>query len=70
MNENNTPGFEPTENNNRAKWAQFVETQAVDFFSNAKLEKMTLEDGNGNKAKLAKTKDCGIKLEYTSTTML
>ena len=53
-----------------AKWAAFVETKVVDFFSDAKLEKMTLEDGNGNKAKLSRTKDNGIKIEHTSTTLI
>ena len=31
---------------------------------------MTIEDGNGNKAKLGRTKDGGIKIEYTSTVMI
>lgn len=51
----------------KAAWARFVENQVADFFTGYKLEKLTCEDGNGNKAKLTKTKDCGIKVEYTST---
>ena len=54
----------------RMNWAEFVETIVVKFFQDNELEKLTVEDGNGNKAKLIKQKDCGIKLEYTSTTML
>ncbi|MGM9621759.1 MAG: hypothetical protein ACI3X2_00330 [Butyricicoccus porcorum] len=51
----------------RKNWASFVEREVADFFTGNKLEKMTIEDGNGNKAKLGRTKDGGIKVEYTST---
>ena len=51
------------------KWAEFVETVVVDFFSGNKLEKISLEDGNGNKAKLSRTKD-EIKLEYSTTKLI
>ena len=34
------------------------------------LEKLTLEDGLGNKAKLQRTKNNGIKIEYTSSVVL
>ncbi len=51
-------------------WAAFVEGPVTNFFTEHQLEKMTLEDGCGNKAKLAKTKDNGIKIEYTSTITL
>ncbi len=54
----------------KASWAAFVEGEVANFFTGYKLEKMTLEDGNGNKAKIARTKDCGIKIEYTSTVMI
>lgn len=54
----------------KVKWAAFVEGEAADFFTGYKLEKMTLEDGNGNKAKLGRTKDGGIKIEYTSTVLI
>ena len=54
----------------RKSWATFVERDVADFFTGNKLEKMTIEDGNGNKAKLGRTKDGGIKIEYTSTVMI
>ena len=31
---------------------------------------MSIEDGNGSKAKFTRTKDGGIKVEYTSTVNL
>ena len=54
----------------RKSWAASVERDVADFFTGNKLEKMTIEDGNGNKAKLGRTKDGGIKIEYTSTVMI
>lgn len=54
----------------RKSWSAFVERDVADFFTGNKLEKMTIEDGNGNKAKLGRTKDGGIKIEYTSTVMI
>lgn len=56
--------------NKRVQWASFVEATIVNFFQEYGLEKLTVEDGNGNKAKLTKQKDCGIKVEYTSTTTI
>lgn len=47
-----------------------METTIVNFFQENELEKLTLEDGKGNKAKLARQKDNLIKVEYTSTTTL
>lgn len=60
----------PTSEQKKASWASFVEGEVANFFTGYKLEKMTIEDGNGNKAKIARTKDCGIKIEYTSTVMI
>lgn len=54
----------------KKNWAGFVETTIVNFFQEHELEKLTLEDGKGNKAKLTKQKDNVIKVEYTSTTTL
>lgn len=54
----------------RQKWSAFVEGPAVDFFTGYKLEKMTIDDGSGNKAKFSRTKDDGIKVEYTSSVLL
>ena len=51
-------------------WSAFIESEVVNFFNTYKLEKMTLEDGRGNKAKLARTKDNDIKVEYTSSVLL
>jgi hypothetical protein len=52
------------------KWSVFVESDAVNFFTANKIEKMTIEDGNGNKAKLSRTKDGGIKIDSTSSVIL
>ncbi len=54
----------------RRKWSAFVEGPAADFFTGYKLEKMTIDDGSGNKAKFSRTKDGGIKVEYTSAVLL
>lgn len=58
------------EENKRMNWAGLVETTIVNFFQQNELEKLSLEDGKGNKAKLTKQKDNVIKVEYTSTTTL
>jgi hypothetical protein len=58
------------EEKKKVNWAGFVETTIVNFFQENELEKLTLEDGKGNKAKLNKQKDNVIKVEYTSTTTL
>ncbi len=52
------------------KWAGFVESTVVNFFDEYKIEKLSVEDGNGNKAKLSRTKDNNIKIEYYSTVMM
>ena len=52
------------------QWAGFVESNVVNFFDEHKVEKLSIEDGNGNKAKLARTKDNGIKIEYSSTVLM
>lgn len=51
-------------------WAGFVEGDVVNFFDAHNLERMSLEDGKGNKAKLTRTKDNAIKIEYTSLVVL
>ncbi len=58
------------EKNEKINWAGFVESTAVNFFVECKLEKLSIEDGNGNKAKMVRQKDDTIKVEYTSTTTL
>ena len=52
------------------QWAGFVESKIVKFFDEHRIEKLSIEDGNGNKAKLARTKDNGIKIEYSSTVLM
>ena len=52
------------------KWAGFVESTVVNFFDEHKIEKLSIEDGNGNKAKLSRTKDNGINIEYSSTVLM
>lgn len=52
------------------QWDGFVESNVVNFFDEHKIEKLSIEDGNGNKAKLARTKDNGIKVEYSSTVLM
>jgi len=54
----------------RRKWADFVGRQLVDFFVDCKLEKLSCEDGFGNKAKLSRTKDDEIKVESSSVTIM
>jgi hypothetical protein len=58
------------EENKQNSWASVVESNIVNFFSDNELEKLTVEDGRGNKAKLSKQRDNSIKVEYTSTTTL
>ena len=57
------------EGTRRKQWAAFVESTVADFFTNYELEKLSIEDGNGNKAKLSRAKE-GIKVEHSSTTIL
>ena len=60
----------PEERKRTTNWAAFVEADVANFFNEHGLEKLSLEDGSGNKAKLTRQKDDGIKVEYSSTTML
>jgi len=54
----------------RQRWSDFVTRPLIDFFVENKLEKLTVEDGSGNKAKLSRTKDDEIKIEQSSTTIV
>ena len=47
----------------RKSWAGLVENEAVAFFEKFDLERMNVEDGGGNKAKLQRTKNNAIKIE-------
>ncbi len=73
MNQNETPSLSevlnPTEHKKK-KWSAFVESDVANFFIQFDLEKMSIDDGYGNKAKLTRTKDNEIKVEYTSSTVL
>lgn len=70
--EKNVPMLEETDTNGskKKKWSEFVERDVVDFFDAYKLEKITVEDGNGNKAKISRTKDNELKVEQSSTTII
>lgn len=54
----------------RKSWVGFVEGEAVNFMNQFDIEKMTLDDGAGNKAKLSKLKDNAIKVECTSSNIV
>ena len=54
----------------RKSWVAFVEGEVLNFMQHYDIEKMTLDDGMGNKAKLAKLKDNAIKVECTSSNVL
>ncbi len=54
----------------RRGWVGFVEGEVVNFMAHHEIEKMTLDDGAGNKAKLTRLKDNGIKVECTSSNIL
>jgi hypothetical protein len=54
----------------RHGWVGFVEGDVVNFMQAHDIEKMTLDDGVGNKAKLTRLKDNSIKVECTSSNIL
>lgn len=54
----------------RGSWVGFVESDVVNFMVHHDIEKMTLDDGAGNKAKLTRLKDNGVKVECTSSNIL
>jgi hypothetical protein len=54
----------------RHGWVGFVEGEVVNFMVQYEVEKMTLEDGAGNKAKLTHLKDNAIKVECTSSNIV
>jgi len=66
----NPENFQKEKPKPKTNWAGFVEGDVVNFFNLHGIEKMTLEDGNGNKAKLVKQRDESIKVECSSTTVL
>ena len=47
-------------------WSAFLQSTVVNFVNEYEIEKMTIEDGEGNKAKLTRQKDNSIKVEISS----
>jgi len=62
--------FMSPERERKANWAGFVESDVVAFFNAHGLEKISIEDGHGNKAKLVRQRDEGIKVEYSTKVIL
>ena len=58
------------EKRDRKNWVAFVESDAVNFLTLNDIEKMTLDDGEGNKAKLTRRKDGSVYVESTSSNVL
>ena len=54
----------------RTTWVAFVESDAVNFMTLNEMEKMTPDDGSGNKAKLSRRKDGSVLVECTSSNVL
>ncbi len=54
----------------RHGWVGFVEGTVVNFMLEHDIEKLTLDDGAGNKAKLTRLKDNAVKVECTSANIL
>jgi len=51
-------------------WFGFAQGEAVNFMLLHDLEKLTLEDGTGNKAVLKRLKDDSVKVDVTSTSIV
>lgn len=54
----------------RRSWVGFVEGEVVNFMAQHEIEKMTIDDGGGNKAKLTRLKDNAIRVECTSSNVV
>ena len=54
----------------RKNWVSFVESDVVNFLMLNEIEKMTIDDGSGNKAKLTRRKDGSVFVECTSSNVL
>jgi len=54
----------------RKGWVSFVEGDVANFMNQHQIEKMTLDDGMGNKAKLLRQRDNSIRVECTSSSVL
>lgn len=58
------------EKRDRKNWVAFVESDGVNFLMLNGIEKMTMDDGEGNKAKLTRRKDGSVYVECTSANVL
>ena len=65
-----TADVKETVKRDRKSWVGFVESDAVNFLQLNDIEKMTLDDGEGNKAKLTRRKDGSVYVECTSSNVL
>ena len=54
----------------RKNWVSFVESDVVNFLQLNDIDKMTIDDGSGNKAKLTRRKDGSVFVECTSSNVL
>ena len=61
---------QPKAKRDRKNWVAFVESDVVNFLTLNEIEKMTIDDGEGNKAKLTRRKDNSIFVECTSSNVL
>ncbi|MEF9879733.1 MAG: hypothetical protein RSE58_03445 [Clostridia bacterium] len=60
----------PKVTRDRKNWVAFVESDVVNFLTLNEIEKMTMDDGQGNKAKLTRRKDGSVYVECTSSNVL
>ena len=65
-----TEGSHEKTKRDRKNWVAFVESDAVNFLTLNDIEKMTIDDGEGNKAKLTRRKDGTVYVECTSSNVL
>lgn len=65
-----TSGEPQREKRDRKNWVAFVESDVVNFLKLNDIEKMTIDDGEGNKAKLTRRKDGSVYVECTSSNVL
>lgn len=61
--------LEEDEKKKHVNWPGFIGGDVLNFFNQNGIDKMMLEDGMGNKAKLTRQKNDEIKVETSSTTM-
>ena len=58
------------EKKDRKNWVAFVENEVVNYLMLNEFDKMTIDDGLGNKAKLVRRKDGSVFVECTSSNVL